>query len=139
MSEEILVNVTPPETRVAVVENGVVQEIIIERLERCGLVGNVYKGRICRVLPGMQAAFVDIGLERAAFLHTSDIVGAEGEPRGEYIYELVREGDSIVVQVVKEPLGTKGERQTTNIAIPSRHLVFMPTLGNTGVSQKIED
>jgi ribonuclease G len=139
MSEEILVNVTPPETRVAVVENGVVQEIIIERLERCGLVGNVYKGRICRVLPGMQAAFVDIGLERAAFLHTSDIVGAEGEPRGEHIYDLVREGDSIVVQVVKDPLGTKGARLTTNISIPSRHLVFMPTLSNTGVSQKIED
>jgi ribonuclease G len=139
LSEEILVNVTPPETRVAVVENGVVQEIIIERLERCGLVGNVYKGRICRVLPGMQAAFVDIGLERAAFLHTSDIVGGEGEPRGEHIYDLVREGDSIVVQVVKDPLGTKGARLTTNISIPSRYLVFMPTLNNTGVSQKIDD
>jgi len=139
MSEEILINVTPPETRVAVVENGVVQEIVIERMDRCGLVGNVYKGRICRVLPGMQAAFVDIGLERAAFLHTSDIVGCEGDPRGEQIYELVREGDSIVVQVVKEPLGTKGARLTTNISIPSRYLVFMPTLHNTGVSQKIED
>ena len=139
MSEEILVNVTPPETRVAVVENGVVQEIIIERADRCGLVGNVYKGRICRVLPGMQAAFVDIGLERAAFLHTSDIVGSEGEPRGEHIYDLVREGDPMVVQVVKDPLGTKGARLTTNISIPSRYLVFMPTLHNTGVSQKIED
>jgi ribonuclease G len=139
LSEEILVNVTPPETRVAVVENGVVQEIIIERADRCGLVGNVYKGRVCRVLPGMQAAFVDIGLERAAFLHTSDIVGAEGEPRGEHIYDLVHEGDPIVVQVVKDPLGTKGARLTTNISIPSRYLVFMPTLHNTGVSQKIED
>jgi ribonuclease G len=139
LSEEILVNVTPPETRVAVVENGVVQEIIIERADRCGLVGNVYKGRICRVLPGMQAAFVDIGLERAAFLHTSDIVGAEGEPRSEHIYELVQEGDGIVVQVVKDPLGTKGARLTTNISIPSRYLVYMPTLGTTGVSQKIED
>ena len=138
MSEEILVNITPPETRVAVVENGVVQEIIIERADHCGLVGNIYKGRICRVLPGMQAAFVDIGLERAAFLHTSDIVSAEGEPRGEHIYELVREGDPIVVQVVKDPLGTKGARLTTNISIPSRYLVFMPTLNNTGVSQKIE-
>ncbi len=139
MSEEILVNVTPPETRVAVVENGVVQEIIIERADRRGLVGNVYKGRICRVLPGMQAAFVDIGLERAAFLHTSDISATGGEPRGEHIYELVREGDPIVVQVVKDPLGTKGARLTTNISIPSRYLVFMPTLRNTGVSQKIED
>ncbi len=139
MSEEILVNVTPPETRVAVVENGVVQEIIIERADRRGLVGNVYKGRICRVLPGMQAAFVDIGLERAAFLHTSDISATGGEPRGEHIYELVHEGDPIVVQVVKDPLGTKGARLTTNISIPSRYLVFMPTLRNTGVSQKIED
>ncbi|MCU0836676.1 MAG: ribonuclease G [Chromatiaceae bacterium] len=139
MSEEILVNVTPPETRVAVVENGVVQEIVIERTDRSALVGNVFKGRICRVLPGMQAAFVDIGLERAAFLHTSDIVGADGEPRGEHIYDLVREGDPIVVQVVKDPLGTKGARLTTNISIPSRYLVFMPTLSNTGVSQKIED
>jgi ribonuclease G len=139
MSEEILVNITPPETRVAVVENGVVQEIIVERLERRGLVGNIYKGRICRVLPGMQAAFVDIGLERAAFLHTSDIVGSEGEPRGEHIHDLVSEGDTLVVQVVKDPLGTKGARLTTNISIPSRYLVFMPTLQNTGVSQKIED
>ncbi|MGD8207414.1 MAG: Rne/Rng family ribonuclease, partial [Thiohalocapsa sp.] len=139
MSEEILINVTPPETRVAVVENGVVQEIIIERAERCGLVGNIYRGRVCRVLPGMQAAFVDIGLERAAFLHASDIVGADGEPRSEQILDLVREGDSIVVQVVKDPLGTKGARLTTNISIASRYLVFMPRLGNTGVSQKIED
>jgi ribonuclease G len=139
MSEEILINVTPPETRVAVVENGVVQEIIIERAERCGLVGNVYRGRICRVLPGMQAAFVDIGLERAAFLHASDIIGKDGEPRSEQITDLVREGDRIVVQVVKDPIGTKGARLTTNISIASRYLVFMPRLGNTGVSQKIED
>ncbi len=140
MSEEILINVTPPETRVAVVENGVVQEIIIERQDRCGLVGNIYKGRICRVLPGMQAAFVEIGLERAAFLHTSDIAGAENsEVTGNQIHELVREGDSIVVQVVKDPLGSKGARLTTNISIPSRYLVFMSTLRNMGVSQKIED
>jgi len=139
LSEEILVNVTPPETRVAVVENGVVQEIIIERAARCGLVGNIYQGRICRVLPGMQAAFVDVGLQRAAFLHTSDIVGTEGEPRSEHITEVVREGDFITVQVVKDPLGTKGARLTTNISIPSRYLVFMPALDTTGVSQKIED
>jgi ribonuclease G len=138
MSEEILINVTPPETRVAVVENGVVQEIIIERADRCGLVGNIYRGRACRVLPGMQAAFIDIGLERAAFLHASDIVGAEGEPRGEHINELVHEGDTVVVQVVKDPLGTKGARLTTSISIASRYLVFMPSLTNTGVSQKIE-
>jgi ribonuclease G len=139
VSEEILINVMPPETRVAVVENGVVQEIIIERAERCGLVGNIYKGRVCRVLPGMQAAFVDIGLERAAFLHASDIFGSAGEPRGEHIHEMVREGDELVVQVVKDPLGTKGARLTTNISVASRYLVCMPTLASTGVSQKIED
>ncbi|MBK1703450.1 ribonuclease G [Halochromatium glycolicum] len=139
MSEEILINVTPPETRVAVIENGVVQEIIIERAERCGLVGNIYRGRICRVLPGMQAAFVEIGLDRAAFLHASDIITTDGEARSEQITNLVKEGDPILVQVVKDPLGTKGARLTTNISIASRYLVFMPRLGNTGVSQKIED
>ena len=139
MSEEILINITPPETRVAVVENGVVQEIIIERAERCGLVGNVYQGKVCRVLPGMQAAFVNIGLERAAFLHASDIVGEEQESGSEQIHELVREGQQIIVQVVKDPLGTKGARLTTNISVASRYLVFMPSLRNTGVSQKIDD
>ena len=139
MSEEILINVTPPETRVAVVESGVVQEIIVERAERCGLVGGIYKGRVCRVLPGMQAAFVDVGLDRAAFLHASDIAGAEGEPRSEHIHELVHEGQALAVQVVKDPLGTKGARLTTNISVASRYLVFMPSLGNTGVSQRIED
>ncbi|UHD14882.1 ribonuclease G [Thiocapsa bogorovii] len=139
MSEEILINVTPPETRVAVVENGVVQEIIIERAERCGLVGNIYKGRVCRVLPGMQAAFVDIGLDRAAFLHASDIMGPQGEPRSDQIHELVHEGDRLVVQVVKDPLGSKGARLTTNISVASRYLVCMPALASTGVSQKIED
>ncbi len=138
MSEEILINITPPETRVAVVENGVVQEIIIERLSRRGLVGNIYRGRICRVLPGMQAAFVDIGLERAAFLHASDILANNDELRSETINERVHEGDLIVVQVVKDPLGTKGARLTTNISIASRYLVFMPNFTNTGVSQKID-
>lgn len=140
MSEEILINVTPPETRVAVVENGVVQEIIIERAERAGLVGNIYKGRVCRVLPGMQAAFVDIGLERAAFLHASDIFGTlGGDTRPDYIHELVHEGDLVVVQVVKDPLGSKGARLTTNISIASRYLVCMPALVTTGISQKIDD
>jgi len=141
MSEEILVNVTPPETRVAVIENGVVQELIIERSRRRGLVGNIYKGRVCRVLPGMQAAFVDIGLERAAFLHASDIVtnGHHGCDKHDNINELVHEGGDVVVQVVKDPLGTKGARLTTNTSIPSRYLVFMPQLNNPGISQKIED
>lgn len=138
MSEEILVNVTPPETRVAVIENGVVQEVIIERTQRRGLVGNIYKGKICRVLPGMQAAFVDIGLERAAFLHASDISSSNAES-SESINELVREGAEIIVQVVKDPLGTKGARLTTHISIPSRYLVFMPELTTLGISQKIED
>ena len=137
MSEEILINVTPPETRVAVVENGVVQEIIIERTGKRGLVGNIYKGKVCRVLPGMQAAFVEVGLERAAFLHASDIHTANG--RNEQISELVREGDHIVVQVVKDPLGSKGARLTTNISIPSRYMVFMPNMQSVGVSQKIEE
>jgi len=138
MSEEILINVTPPETRVAVIENGVVQEIIIERTAKRGLVGNIYKGKVCRVLPGMQAAFVDAGLERAAFLHASDIHAESGE-RSTQITELVREGGEVIVQVVKDPLGTKGARLTTNISIPSRYMVFMPNVQNVGVSQKIED
>ncbi|MES9910990.1 MAG: ribonuclease G [Candidatus Sedimenticola sp. 4PFRAG1] len=144
MSEEILVNVTPPETRVAVIENGVAQEIIIERTRRRGLVGNIYKGKVCRVLPGMQAAFIDIGLERAAFLHASDICtnnngNSNDDDKPCTISELVREGGDVIVQVVKDPLGTKGARLTTNLSIPSRYLVFMPSLGTPGISQKIED
>jgi len=138
MSEEILINVTPPETRVAVIENGVVQEIVIERTAKRGLVGNIYKGKVCRVLPGMQAAFVDAGLERAAFLHASDIQAPDGE-KSDQITDLVREGGEVIVQVVKDPLGTKGARLTTNISIPSRYMVFMPNVNNVGVSQKIED
>ncbi len=144
MSEEILVNVTPRETRVAVVENGVLQDVYIERAARRGLVGNIYKGQVSRVLPGMQAAFIDIGLERAAFLHASDIVlpelVAEGiERRCESITNLLREGQEILVQVVKDPLGSKGARLTTQISIPSRYLVFMPGASTTGISQRIED
>ncbi len=138
MSEEILINVTPPETRVAVIENGVLQELIVERTGKRGLVGNIYKGQVCRVLPGMQAAFVDAGLARAAFLHASDINLGNGV-RSENITELVREGSEVVVQVVKDPLGTKGARLTTNISIPSRYMVYMPNMQNVGVSQKIED
>jgi ribonuclease G len=138
MSEEILINVTPPETRVAVIENGVLQEVIVERTAKRGLVGNIYKGKVCRVLPGMQAAFVDAGLQRAAFLHASDIQ-AEGAEKTGQIADLVSEGGEVIVQVVKDPLGTKGARLTTNISIPSRYMVFMPNVGNVGVSQKIED
>lgn len=145
MSEEILINVTPQETRVAVVENGVLQEVLIERARALGLVGNLYKGVVSRVLPGMQAAFIDIGLERAAFLHASDIVSHELEEmrpegrRNETITQLLREGQELLVQVIKDPLGTKGARLTTHITIPSRYLVFMPDVSNVGVSQKIED
>ena len=147
MSEELLINVTPPETRVALVVNGVVQELIIERTGKRGIVGNIYKGRVSRVLPGMQAAFIDIGLERTAFLHSSDIGGGHvnGNSNGESavppseITEQLSEGAEVVVQVLKDPLGTKGARLTTNIAIPSRYLVFLPHLSTTGISQRIED
>jgi len=145
MSEEILINVTPQETRVAVVENGVLQEINIERARSRGMVGNIYKGRVNRVLPGMEAAFVDIGLERAAFLHVSDIdlkpeekeTGIEPGPR--LIHELLRPGQELIVQVIKDPLGTKGARLTTEITIPSRYLVYVPNGRNIGVSSRIED
>ena len=143
MSEEILANVTPRETRVAVVENGVLQEVFIERAAKRGLVGNIYKGTVSRVLPGMQAAFVDVGLARAAFLHASDIVLPEEianeERRPESITGMLREGQEVLVQVVKDPLGSKGARLTTQVSIPSRYLVFMPGASNIGVSQKIED
>ena len=163
MSAELLVNVTPRETRVALIDSGVLQEIFIERANRRGLVGNIYKGRVCRVLPGMQAAFVDIGLERAAFLHASDIADAvarqvhdapgsgEGRSRparaepvpmlrnGAGITDLVHDGQEVLVQVIKDPLGTKGARLTTHVSIPSCFLVYMPGGGTIGVSQRIED
>ena len=145
MSEEILINVTPRETRVALVENGSLQEIYIERAGRRGLVGKVYRGKVCRVLPGMQAAFVDIGLERAAFLHASDATprtaDAVAENSGSVadITRLLQEGQVISVQVIKDPLGTKGARLTMQVTIPSRYLVFVPNVANVGISQKIED
>ena len=143
ISEWILANVTPRETRVAVVENGVLQGVFIERAAKRGLVGNIYKGTVSRVLPGMQAAFVDVGLARAAFLHASDIVLPEEianeERRPESITGMLREGQEVLVQVVKDPLGSKGARLTTQVSIPSRYLVFMPGASNIGVSQKIED
>ncbi len=139
MSDEILINVTPPETRVAVVENGVLQELIIERTRKRGLVGNIYKGRVCRVLPGMQAAFVDIGLDRAAFLHISDINIRDAEQFGcDNIEQLLHEDQEVVVQVTKDPLGTKGARLTTELSIPSRYQVYMPFSSTNGVSQRIE-
>jgi len=141
MNEEILINVTPPETRVALIENGVIQEVIIERARKRGLVGNIYKGKVCRVLPGMQAAFVEIGLERAAFLHASDIIDGKSSDNNSApnISELVQEGREVIVQVVKNPLGTKGARLTTDLSIPSRFLVFIPSLESDGISQRIDN
>lgn len=140
MSEEILINVTPQETRVAVVENGVVQEVHIERARSRGIVGNVYKGRVVRILPGLQAAFVDIGLERAAFLHVSDIrtAGAANGPAPP-IHELLHDDQDVVVQVVKDSIGNKGARLTTQITLPGRYLVYMPYTRHIGVSQRIGD
>ncbi len=138
MSEEILINVTPPETRVAVIENGVLQELIIERVRQKGLVGNIYKGEVCRVLPGMQAAFIDIGLDKAAFLHLSDFNAQELAGGSDNIEHYLKEGQKIVVQVTKDPIGNKGARLTTDISIPSRYQVYMPYAANSGVSQRIE-
>jgi ribonuclease G len=140
--EKVLVNVTPNETRVAWVENGVLQEVWVERTNKRGLVGNIYIGKVDRVLPGMQAAFVNIGLERAAFLHVSDVchksVGHESDPDCDDIAKLLRPGQKIMVQVVKDPLGSKGARITMQVTIPSRMTVFMPNERALGVSQKIE-
>ncbi|MCW9013339.1 MAG: ribonuclease G [Gammaproteobacteria bacterium] len=143
MSKEILINVTPQETRVAILENGVLQELYIERSRSRGLVGNIYKGRVCRVLPGMEAAFVEVGMERAAFLHVSDIApyspSKDNGTDRPSISHLLREGQDILVQVIKDPMGTKGARLTAHVTIPSRYLVFMPNSNNIGVSSRIED
>jgi len=145
INEEILVNITPQETRVAIVENGALQEVSIERQHSRGIVGNIYKGRVNRVLPGMEAAFVDIGLEKAGFLHVSDIdyVDASGQDEESVtrvaINDLLHEGKNLLVQVVKDPLGTKGARLTTSISVPSRYLVYMPNSSTVGISVKIED
>lgn len=158
MSEEILINVTPQETRVAVIENGILQELHIERNESRGIVGNIYKGKVVRILPGMQAAFVDINEQRTAFLHEADIFTAqdielEKDQPGELklnfdlpeplqripIQESLHEGQSIIVQVIKDPLNDKGARLTTELTIPARHLVYLPFSDHIGVSQKISD
>ncbi|MCH9694391.1 MAG: ribonuclease G [Gammaproteobacteria bacterium] len=140
--EEILVNVTPSEVRAALLENGVLQEVFIERVERRGIISNIYKGRVSRVLPGMQAAFIDIGLDRTAFLHASDIASpahAENSDEVPNIRELLRDGDEVMVQVVKDPLGNKGARLTTYITLPSRYLVLLPRSNTVGVSARIEE
>jgi len=144
VNTEILVNASLHESRAAVVEGGIVQELFLERASRRGLISNIYKGRVSRVLPGMQAAFIDIGLERTAFLHASDIVDpnqtvTDLEPaRTESIRTLTAEGNEILVQVVKDPIGTKGARLTTYITLPSRYLVYMPQGSGVGVSARVE-
>ncbi|WP_281559624.1 ribonuclease G [Thalassomonas sp. RHCl1] len=146
MSAELLVNVTPSETRVALIENGVLQEVHVEREARRGLVGNIYLGKVIRVLPGMQAAFIDINLDKAAFLHASDInsklITAKNGNENDQVPDirtLVHEGQYLMVQVVKDPLGTKGARLTTDLTIASRYLVLMPGAHHAGISQRIED
>lgn len=147
MSAELLINITPQESRVALLENGSLQEVLIERSSSKGIVGNIYKGKVCRVLPGMEAAFIDIGLEKSAFLHASDLTHPSLEefrdstiPRpAVQIGELLYEGKKLLIQVIKDPLGTKGARLTTHVTIPSRFLVLMPDNHNLGVSGKIDD
>ena len=147
MQEDILINWSPQETRVAIVESGAVQELHVERALERGLVGNVYLGRVARVLPGMQSAFIDIGLERAAFLHVADVW--HRPPDGESlsvarstqvqipIERQVFEGQALTVQVIKDPIGSKGARLSTQISIAGRLLVFLPQDDHVGVSQKI--
>jgi ribonuclease G len=145
VSEEILINSTPSETRVALVESGMLQEVWLERASHTGYIGNIYKGVVSRVLPGLQAAFIDIGLDRTAFLHARDMVRhdpvATGDemPAEPLISNLLRSGDQLVVQVIKDPLGSKGARLTTNISIPSRFLVLLPDSDVVGVSARIEE
>src|SRR6266568_1215324 len=163
MGNELVINTTSHETRVALIENGTIAELYIERSKVKGIVGNIYKGKVVRVLPGMQAAFVDIGLEKAAFLYVADVFDAleeyesfmdrdngdkkeeaqEGETPDLHplhpIEELLQEGQELLVQVSKEPIGTKGARITSHISLPGRHLVYMPTVDHVGISRRIEE
>ena len=154
MANEIIINVRPYEARVALLEDRVLAELYVERAKDRGIMGNIYKGKVIKVLPGMQAAFVDIGLEKAAFLYVSDVYGGieyfeemgfQGEEINTYfnpssqIEDLLSEGQEILAQVSKEPLGTKGTRITSHITLPGRYLVFMPTVDHVGVSRRIKD
>jgi len=142
MNEEILINITPQETRVALIQQGAVQELQIERTRQRGIVGNIYLAKVARVLPGMQSAFIEIGLERTAFMHVADIV--QNNPQAQ-IEKLLFEGQTILVQVLKDPLGTKGARLTAQLSIAGRNLVYLPPAGSDpatekyiGVSQRID-
>src|SRR5688500_919377 len=156
MQKEMIISAGGHETMVAILEEDLVTEIFVERERHRGVVGNIYKGRVSKVLPGMQSSFIDIGLERDGFLYVADVIdtleefeklesgdddGAR-EPKGESrpqpkIEELLKEGEEILVQVVKEPLGTKGARLTSHVTMAGRFLVFMPTVDHVGVSRKI--
>jgi ribonuclease G len=140
MSDEILINVTPQETRVALIQQGVTQELHIERSGQLGMVGNIYLGKVRRVLPGMQSAFVDIGQDRAAFLHVADI-RADRSSSGHIqpIEKILGEGQTLMVQVIKEPIGGKGARLSTQISIAGRWLVYLPQESHIGISQRIEN
>ncbi|MGB9149603.1 MAG: ribonuclease G [Burkholderiales bacterium] len=144
MNEQILINVTPQETRVAVMQNGAVQELHVERTSSRGLVGNIYLGKVARVLPGMQSAFIEVGLARAAFLHVADIwvprENAEAVRAIEQrpIEKILSDGQSLLVQVIKDPLGSKGARLSTQIGIAGRYLVYLPQECHIGISQRIE-
>ncbi len=140
MSTEVLINITPQESRVAIVDNGILQEVSIERNRNLGLVGSIYKGIVRRVLPGMEAAFVDIGQDKAAFLHAANLNNSKNE-NGDLlpISSLLHEGQVIFVQVIKDSLGTKGARLTTQISVPARYLVLLPNSNTVGVSTRIED
>jgi len=158
MTRELVINTTSHETRVALLEGGHIAELYIEREREMGIVGNIYKGRVIRVLPGMQAAFVDVGLEKAAFLYVADVVDEmnevaryiDGENSGTEqtegeelslppIEDLLSEGQEILVQISKEPISTKGARITSHISLPGRHLVYMPTVDHVGISRRIDD
>ena len=143
MNEEFLINFTPQETRVALLQQGIVQELHIERTNGRGIVGNVYLGRVVRVLPGMQSAFIDVGLERTAFLHVGDIwserTGGNGHDGPRPIERVLSEGQQLMVQVLKDPIGTKGARLSTQVSIAGRLLVYLPQEKHIGISQRIED
>ena len=154
MANELIINMTLWETRVALLEDRVLAELYVERTKDRGIMGNIYKGKVVKVLPGMQAAFVDIGLEKASFLYVSDVYGGmedyeemgfQGEemptyfPPSSQIQDLLSEGQELLVQISKEPLGTKGTRITSHITLPGRYLVYMPTVDHVGVSRRIRD
>jgi len=168
MASELVINVTSKETRIALIENGLLAELYIERGSDRGVAGNIYKGRVIRVLPGMQSAFVDIGLSRSAFLYVADVYedydglelmmgaasadgkAAAGEGEEHYpltpsrnssalIEDMLHEGQEVLVQISKEPIGTKGARVTTHISLPGRYLVLMPTMDHVGISRRIEN